>query len=115
MLGGLSTPREPAEIAGDNTSRKVITRNGRDVTYAFESGARIVAEHVAYDDVRVAILKNGSPSCGSSFVYDGTFSKRSLPGEGITTALLRSRGVVVFSEDQIDAAADFVDELERGS
>lgn len=105
MLGGLGTPRPPAEIAGD----RVMTRDGVDVTEAFETGARIAAEQATL----VAVLKDGSPSCGSSFIYDGTFSKVSVAGEGVTAALLRARGVAVFSEDQIDAAAEFIARLER--
>ena len=107
MLGGLGTPRPPAEIVGD----RVVTREGRDVTDAFHHGAREAAAQA--EGVRVAILKEGSPSCGSSFVYDGTFSKTAVPGEGITAALLRSRGIAVFSENQIDAADEYIAELER--
>jgi uncharacterized protein YbbK (DUF523 family) len=62
----------------------------------------------------VAILKDGSPSCGSTFVYDGTFSKTRVDGGvGITAALLRARGVAVFSEEQIDEAAAYVSRMER--
>jgi uncharacterized protein YbbK (DUF523 family) len=63
--------------------------------------------------VRIAILKAGSPSCGSSFIYDGTFSKTAVQGEGITAALLRRNGVVVFSEDELDAAEKYVTSLEN--
>ena len=105
MLGGLGTPRPPAEILGD----RVLTRDGADVTAAFEAGARAAAANVAV----VAILKDGSPSCGSTFVYDGTFSKTRVDGGvGITASLLRSRGVAVFSEEQIDAAAEYVSAIE---
>jgi uncharacterized protein YbbK (DUF523 family) len=111
MLGGLGTPRPPAEIVNDG-SRRVITRAGADVTHAFEDGARLSAEDAVANDVRVAILKSGSPSCGSSFIYDGTFSKTAIPGEGITAALLRSQGIVVFSEEELDAAEEYVVSLE---
>jgi uncharacterized protein YbbK (DUF523 family) len=111
MLGGLGTPRPPAEIVNDG-SRRVITRDGADVTRAFENGARAAADQARAEDVRIAILKAGSPSCGSSFIYDGTFSKRSVRGEGITAALLRSRGIVVFSEEELDAAEEYVASLE---
>ena len=110
MLGGLGTPRPPAEIIDDG-SRRVVTRDGVEVTAAFEAGARAAAEQ----DAVVAILKDGSPSCGSSFIYDGTFSKASVAGEGVTAALLRARGVAVFSEDQIDAADEFIERLEAPS
>src|SRR5689334_10618200 len=74
MLGGLGTPRPPSEIVNDG-SRRVRTNEGRDVTREFEAGARAVAEQATDHHVRVAILKAGSPSCGSSVIYDGTFSK----------------------------------------
>ena len=111
MLGGLGTPRPPSEIVNDG-SRRVVSNEGRDVTREFEAGARAVSEQAAEHQVRVAILKAGSPSCGSSFIYDGTFSRNAIPGEGITTAALRKMGVRVFSEEEIDAAEAYVRELE---
>ena len=111
MLGGLGTPRPPAEIVDDG-SRRVITREGRDVTQAFEDGARAALDQGRAENVRIAILKAGSPSCGSSFIYDGTFSKTPVNGEGITAALLRRNGIVVFSEEELDAAEEYVASLE---
>jgi uncharacterized protein YbbK (DUF523 family) len=108
MLGGLGTPRPPAEILGD----RVVARDGRDVTAAFELGARETASIANAHEVRVAILKEGSPSCGSTFVYDGTFTGVRLPGAGVTAALLRSRGIAVFSEEQLDEADAYVRALE---
>ena len=112
MMGGLGTPRPPAEIVNDG-SRRVVTRDGIDVTIAFEDGARAAANEGRAHDVRIAILKAGSPSCGSSFIYDGTFSKTPIEGEGITAAVLRKNGIAVFSEDQLDAAERYVASLER--
>src|SRR5436305_430731 len=112
MLGGLGTPRPPAEIVNDG-SRRVVTRDGADVTHAFEDGARAALNHGQVENVRIAILKAGSPSCGSSFIYDGTFSKTAVEGEGITAALLRRNGIVVFSEDELDAAEQYVRSLEN--
>jgi len=111
MLGGLGTPRPPAEIVNDG-SLQVVTRDGSDVTRAFENGARAAMEQGQANNVRIAILKAGSPSCGSSFIYDGTFSKTAVEGEGITSALLRRNGIVVFSEEELDAAARYVATLE---
>ena len=111
MLGGLPAPRLPSEIIAG--TRQVIARDGRDVTEIFEKGARVVEETANANEVRVAILKEGSPSCGSSFVYDGTFSGAKIPGEGVTAALLRKRGIAVFSEEQLDAAEEYVRSLER--
>jgi uncharacterized protein YbbK (DUF523 family) len=111
MLGGLGTPRPPAEIVAG--TRRVVTPDRNDVTAAFESGAQAALEEANASDVRIAILKEGSPSCGSSFVYDGTFSKTRVSGEGMTARLLRERGIVVFSEEQLDAAAGYVTRIER--
>jgi len=111
MLGGLGTPRPPSEIVNDG-SRRVRTIDGRDVTREFEAGAVAVTEQAAEHQVRIAILKAGSPSCGSSFIYDGTFSKSAIAGEGITTEALRRVGVRVFSEEEIDAAEEYVRALE---
>ena len=109
MLGGLGTPRPPAEIMPGTT--RVVTPSGDDVTDAFHRGAQLTLE--AANGIRVAVLKEGSPSCGSTYVYDATFTSTRLPGEGITTQLLRSRGIAVFSEEQLDAANAYVEELER--
>jgi|SRR5215212_4952715 len=109
VLGGLTIPRPPAERIGD----RIVTNGGVDVTDAFEKGARATAAQADAFNVRVAILKENSPSCGSSFVYDGTFSGARVPGEGVTAALLRTRGIAVFSDEQLDAAAEYVARLER--
>lgn len=100
--GGLAVPRPPAEQQPDG---RVLTVEGADVSQAFARGAaealRLVQEH----QVVVAVLKEGSPSCGSGFIYDGTFSKTKRVGEvGETTRLLRAHGVKVFSELQWDEA-----------
>lgn len=100
VAGGLPVPRPAAEIRG----RLVVARDGRDVTAAFARGAeealRLAQEH----GIVVAVLKAKSPSCGSGQVYDGTFTKTLVPGDGRTTALLRAHGVQVFSELEWDAA-----------
>ena len=111
MLGGLGTPRPPAEIVPGTT--RVITNSGVDVTAEFHAGARAALDAANTNTVRVAVLKEGSPSCGSSYVYDATFTSTRLPGEGITTALLRTRGIAVFSENQLDEAGEYVAALER--
>jgi uncharacterized protein YbbK (DUF523 family) len=112
VLGGLGTPRPPAEIVNDG-SRRVITNEGDDVTREFHAGAVATANAAATHNARIAILKSGSPSCGSAFIYDGTFSKTRVAGEGIATAMLRSQGVAVFSEDELDAAEAYLTSLEN--
>jgi len=109
MLGGLGTPRPPAEIR----SGRVFTNEGRDVTAEFEKGARASLAAAEADRVRIAVLKEGSPSCGSSYVYDGTFTSTRLAGAaGVTASLLRERGIAVFSEEELEAADVYLQQLE---
>jgi len=112
VLGGLGTPRPPAEIVQVGGTRRVRAIDGRDVTVQFEQGAAEALEQALRHDAGLAILKEGSPSCGSSYVYDGTFTSTRVPHEGVTAALLRSRGIRVFSEHELDAAAAYVESLE---
>lgn len=113
VAGGLTTPRPAAEIATTTIGRRVLTADGRDVTRAFERGAELAAAACADGAIRIAILKDGSPSCGSRSVFDGSFSGRRAAGLGITAARLASVGVRVFSESEIDAAAAYLAELEE--
>lgn len=98
--GGLSVPRVPAEIYHD----KVMNQEGKDVTRYFEKGAQEALELVREHNIKVAILKAKSPSCGNEEIYDGTFSKRIKKGKGITVSLLEKEGVKVFNEHQLEEA-----------
>lgn len=113
VAGGLPTPRPPAEIVQRTPRLRVVTNDGRDVTSAFEQGAEGAARAVAEYGIRVAVLKDASPSCGSTRIYDGTFTGRAIAGDGVTTARLRALGVRIFSEAELDRAAACVAELER--
>lgn len=110
VAGGLPTPRPPAEIPGGqggavlDGQAQVVTVTGEDVSAAFLEGARQALALVRRHDIRVAVLKAGSPSCGNRLTYDGTFSGAKVPGEGVTTALLRREGVQVFSELELEEA-----------
>ncbi|MGY3893958.1 DUF523 domain-containing protein [Aeromonas enterica] len=97
VAGGLPTPRPPAERQGD----LVLTAIGLDVTAEFDRGAELALEICQAQGIRFALLKEGSPSCGSGRIYNGRFEGVSVAGEGMTTALLRRHGIVVFSEDQL--------------
>ena len=98
VAGGLSVPRPPAERQPDG---RVLTDTGVDVSEAFNTGAVAALRLVLENEIGVAVLKEGSPSCGSGFVYDGSFTKTKLPGEvGETTRALKTSGVAVFSELQ---------------
>ena len=93
-MGGLPTPRPPAEIQGD----RVINTVGGDVTAQYVSGAEQVLALCQKHGIRTAILKQNSPSCGCRFVYDGTFSHTLVAGRGITAALLEAHGITVCDE-----------------
>jgi uncharacterized protein YbbK (DUF523 family) len=111
VIGGLSTPRPAAEITVTAEGQSVLTAAGADVTRAFERGAEAAVHACAAHGIRVAILKDGSPSCGSRSIYDGTFSGRQVDGEGITATRLRAAGVRIFSESEIDSAAAYLDSV----
>lgn len=97
QLGGLSTPRIPAEIIGN----KVVDRSGVDVTSKFELGAKLTLETIKQLDIEFAILKEGSPSCGSLQIYDGSHQAIKISGQGITSRLLQENGITVYSEHQL--------------
>ncbi|GHA96144.1 DUF523 domain-containing protein [Modicisalibacter luteus] len=107
MLGGLTTPREPAEIVGghgqdvlDGTAR-VMTQSGIDVTAAFLEGAYRTLEKAQSLKATKVVLKEYSPSCGSSLIYDGRFDGKAVAGNGVTAALLQRHGIQVISERQL--------------
>ena len=110
VAGGLPVPRPAAEIeAGDGHAvltgaARVRDRGGRDLTRHFLDGARGALEAARAQGARVAVLKDGSPSCGTSAVYDGTFAGRRRAGPGVTAALLEEAGLRVFSERELPEA-----------
>ncbi|MGE7959817.1 DUF523 domain-containing protein [Pseudomonas sp. NPDC089530] len=111
VAGGLPTPRAAAEIPGGQGGEvldglaQVITTEGEDVSAEFLSGARQALELVRQHQIRIAVLKANSPSCGNLLTYDGSFSGVKVSGEGVTAALLKRAGVQVFSELQLAEAA----------
>ena len=94
-LGGLTTPRIPAEILHD----KVINEEGTDVTKEYNEGALKTLEIAKENDIKVAILKRNSPSCGFHAIYDGTFTHTITNGDGITAKLLNEKGIKVLNEN----------------
>lgn len=107
QLGGLSTPRIPSEIekldgnAVLKNKTKVINNQGHDVTANYLSGANETLKIAQLYGCREAILKESSPSCGSNCIYDGNFSGSKISGVGVTTALLKSKGIKVISEKEL--------------
>jgi len=102
VLGGLTTPRPAAEIAA---AGEVVNIEGADVTGAYRRGAEAAVAVARTVGATRAILKARSPSCGSSAVYDGTFTRTLVPGEGITAAALRAAGIEVCSEEDAGSVA----------
>lgn len=96
VLGGLSTPREPAEIVDG----VVTARDGTVVDGAFRRGARMALELALEKKAELVILQSRSPSCGVKEVYDGSFTGRKIPGSGVFAAMAREHGLhVVDIED----------------
>ncbi|MGI6392759.1 MAG: DUF523 domain-containing protein [Candidatus Izemoplasmatales bacterium] len=85
VLGGLPIPRLPSEI--QRGTAKVFNKNGFDVTEAFKQGAEAALAIIKREGVTIACLKDGSPSCGFTKIYDGTFSSRKIKGMGIACRL----------------------------
>ncbi|MBG9690958.1 DUF523 domain-containing protein [Lysinibacillus sp. fkY74-1] len=107
LMGGFSTPREPAEIVGGNGEdvldgkATVIERSGRDVTELYLKGAYATLQKALEVGATQVVLKENSPSCGSTAIYNGEFNGTKIVGEGVTTALLRRNNIVVLSEENI--------------
>ncbi|KTT86096.1 hypothetical protein RSA37_01835 [Mammaliicoccus sciuri] len=104
ILGGLQVPREPAEIIGGdgydvwNDQAKVMTVAGCDVTIQFKEGAKRALSIIKDLNVDTVIMKSDSPSCGSTVIYDGTFTGNKKEGVGVTTALFTLNGINVYDE-----------------
>jgi len=102
QLGGLSTPRPRAEFVGGDGEAvlegmaRVVSEDGRDVTYAFLRGAEEVLRIALLVGVREAIFKDKSPSCGVRTIW---LEGKKVPGIGVTSALLRRSGIVVRSTE----------------
>lgn len=97
QLGGLPTPRPPAECQG----QRVVNREGKDVTEQFSRGAEEALKLGGLFGCTKAVLKSRSPSCGCGQIYDGSFSGTGIPGDGVTVRLLKAHGYKVFSEEQL--------------
>ena len=108
QLGGLNTPRIPSEILGNAkdiielNKGKVINKEGKDVTKEFLKGAKEALKIAKEANIKKSILKESSPSCGSNFVYDGSFTGNKIKGKGITAYLLEKEGIEIISEKDLD-------------
>ena len=105
QLGGLSTPRIPAQIqnaSGEDVldgKAKILTEKGADLTEQFVKGAEEVLKIAKALNIKEVIFKQRSPSCGCGQINDGTFTKTVKEGDGITTALLKRNGISVTTEE----------------
>jgi len=119
VAGGLPVPRPPAEIisteiiAADGSAvlagrAHVTTRDGCDVSDYFIAGAKQALELCREQGIAAAVLTETSPSCGSNQIYDGSFTRRSIDGSGVTATLLRQQGIAVFSQFQLDTALRYL-------
>jgi len=103
--GGLTVPRAPAEIINPSL---ILNSNNEDVTQAFILGAKKALQTAKDNHCIVAILTERSPSCGSTEVYDGSFTRTKKTGMGITTALLKQNGIAVFNQYQLEAVEEYL-------
>ena len=101
VAGGLPVPRPPVERQPDG---RVLDVDGVDRTRELDAGARQALEAAKREGVVVAVLKANSPSCGSTRIYDGTFSGRLIDGAGVTAQLFRREGIAVFDETRLAEA-----------
>jgi uncharacterized protein YbbK (DUF523 family) len=108
VAAGLPVPRPCAELqaleSGAGVLRgtgRVVDAGGNDVTEHFIHGAELALETTRIHGISVAVLKEGSPSCGTQRVYDGSFSGHTIPGCGVTTARLGQSGIAIFNEHEL--------------
>ncbi|MGI9624118.1 MAG: DUF523 domain-containing protein [Acidimicrobiales bacterium] len=118
LAAGFPVPRAPAEIVGSTASvvlegrGRVEEDNGTVVTDMFVAGARSAAQRAMAEGCVVAVLTDGSPSCGTTYTYDGTFTGGTVEGMGVTAQLLQNHGLRVFPEGQIDEADRYLRSLD---
>jgi uncharacterized protein YbbK (DUF523 family) len=117
VAGGLPVPRPRAEIKGGDGSAvikgdaKVTNIKGDDVTPYFLVGAKRALHLVKEHGIKLAVMKENSPSCAGSHIYDGSFSKKLKNGRGVTTALLEKNGIMVFGEGELKEAKECLENL----
>ena len=97
QLGGLSTPRLPAEIIDG----VVTNKEGISVDAEFRKGAQAALATALENKVDLAILQSRSPSCGVKEIYDGSFSGKKIKGQGVFAKLLSARGIKVLDAEDV--------------
>jgi uncharacterized protein YbbK (DUF523 family) len=121
VVAGLPVPRSASEIVGQGDGfgvlqgiARVKSKDGTDVTDSYVDGAKTTLKLVRRENIRLAIFKNKSPSCGSTRIYNGSFGNQIIEGYGVTAALLQQSGVEVYSEEEINQAKERLSILEEG-
>lgn len=110
ISGGLPTPRPASEIINSDPLQ-ILNIKGESMASPFLQGAKISLQLIQKYHIKIAILKDHSPSCGSTHIYDGSFTNTLIKGQGITTRFLRNHGVKVFTENTIQEANQFLAQL----
>ncbi len=108
VAGGLGIPRAKSEIVSHGKPFKVINEEEVDVTINFLLGAKKALDTCLENNVKVALLKSKSPSCGNIEVYDGTFSNNLIKAQGLTARLLEDNNIKVFNEHQLNDLEKFI-------
>ncbi len=108
VAGGLTIPRIPAEIVKNDKPFIVKNQEGLDVTINFLLGAKKALDICKEENIKVALLKSKSPSCGNKQIYDGTFSSNLIDGQGLTAKLLEENGITVFNENELKELEKFI-------
>ena len=107
VMGGLTTPRTPAERVGD----KVIAKDGTDVTFQYHRGAMESLYLAKLFSAEYALMKERSPSCGYGVIYDGSFTGGFKPGNGTASELLSKNGIQIYGESRFE---ELIEELKKG-
>lgn len=119
LAAGLETPRLPAELVGGGGlaaltgDAKIQESDGSDVTQRYLLAAWLALKTAQDSGCRLALMTDGSPTCGSKKIYDGNFQGITQPGMGVAAALLREHGIEVYAEDELPALIARIEELER--
>ena len=109
QLGGLPTPRHPSErqrtkngsLKSIRRAGAVLMNEGSDVTESYRQGALTALKIAKLNNIDYAVLKSGSPSCGKGLIYDGSFSGRKAPGNGVTAEMLEAAGFRVLTDEDL--------------
>ena len=110
--GGLPTPRSDSQRQGTTLDSRVVACTGKDCTKEYYAGARVALRLATEYDVALCVLKEDSPSCGTHFIYDGTFTDTKIGGQGMAAQTLREAGFKVFSENELSEAQELLEKLE---